>query len=170
MENAICVVCRHVPEESFEEIWQDPCDKCAFNLGDCWAVLEEFMSAVEVCTDCYDVIADRDECGVVVGAEPHFSKDACPRCMSSYGGDRFKVYEYAFEAANWDYVVQGTSTGADGHAVIANVPFNGVERFTNQGDASASLVMNLELLKSAGFFDFKVLRVVAEDLEFLEVG
>ena len=60
MENAICVVCRHVPEESFEEIWQAHCPSCVYNLGDCWAVLEEFMSAVEVCFDCYDVIADRD--------------------------------------------------------------------------------------------------------------
>ena len=170
MENAICVVCRHVPEGDFGDVWNEPCDKCAFNLGDCWAVLEEFMAAVEVCTDCYDVIADRDECGVVVGAESHFSKDACPRCMSSYGGDRFKVYEYAFEESNWDYVVHATSTGEDGHAVRAVVPFGGVERFTNKGDASASIVGNLALLQAAGLSDFKVTQVIAADLEALEVA
>ena len=170
MENAICVVCRHVPEEDFGDVWQDECPNCVHNLGDCWAVLEEFLSAVEVCSDCYDVIAGRDECGVVFGAEPHFSKHACPRCMSSYGGDRFKVYEYAFEDANWDYQVQATSTGEDGHAVIAVIPFGGSDRFTNKGDASASLMMNLEALKAAGFFDLKVKQVIAADLEALEVA
>lgn len=182
MENAICVVCRHVPEESFEEVWQDHCPSCVYNLGDCWAVLDEFLSAVEVCFDCYDVIATRDECGIVHGAESSFSKDACPRCFGwddeaqaskergVIGGDRFKVYESAFEDANWDYVVEATSTGADGHAVRAVVPFAGQERFANKGDASTTLMMNLELLKSAGFFDFKVTQVVASDLEFLEVG
>ena len=178
MENAICVVCRYVPEEDFGDVWQDACPNCAHNLGDCWAVLEEFLSAVEVCSDCYDVIAERDECGVVFGAEPHFSKNACPRCMSwdddaqrhKGGGDRYKVYEHAFEDANWDYQVQATSTGEDGHAVIGVVPFGGVDRFTNKGDASASLMLNLEALKAAGFSEFKVLRVIAEDLEYLEVG
>ena len=170
MENAICVVCRHVPEESFEEIWQAHCPSCVYNLGDCWAVLEEFMSAVEVCFDCYDVIADRDECGIVHGAESSFSKDACPRCMSRYGGDRVKVYEYAFEESNWDYVVHATSTGADGHAVRAVVPFGGVERFTNKGDASASIVGNLALLQAAGLSEFKVTQVIAADLEALEVA
>ena len=171
MDYAICVKCRYVPEEDFGDVWQDHCPNCVYNLGDCWALLEEFTSAVKVCFDCYDVIATRDDCGIVFGAESSFSKGACPRCMSSYGGDRFRVYEYAFDDANWDYVVEATAVGEDGHAVRVVVPFGGVERFTNKGDASASLMMNLAALRDDdGLTDFKVTQVIAEDLAFLEVG
>ena len=183
MDYAICVKCRYVPEEDFGDVWQDHCPNCVYNLGDCWALLEEFTSAVEVCFDCYDVIATRDECGIVFGAESSFSKTACPRCFGwddeaqalksrgVVGGDRFKVYEYAFEDANWEYVVEATAVGEDGHAVRVVVPFGGVERFTNKGDASASLMMNLAALRDDdGLTDFKVTQVIAEDLAFLEVG